>query len=119
GPADLRAPGRDAGRRHAGARVRGGDGVMWFALTKWVRFRHLPWVAAGEARDCGAAAFASVARHHGHHLTLEEARQRVGTDRNGTTLAGLRDGGRSIGLESRPAHGTYEALGQLSLPAIV
>jgi ABC-type bacteriocin/lantibiotic exporter with double-glycine peptidase domain len=92
---------------------------MWFALTKWVRYRHLPWVAAVEARDCGAAAFASVARHHGHHLTLEQARQLVGTDRNGTTLAGLRDGGRAIGLESRPAQGTYEALGQLSLPAIV
>src|SRR5262249_54405790 len=88
------------------------------ALTKW-RYVRLPWVPAVEARDCGAAAFASVARYHGHHLTLERARQLVGTDRNGTTLAGLRDAGRAIGLDSRPAEGTYDALGQITLPAIV
>jgi ATP-binding cassette subfamily B protein len=92
---------------------------MWFAVTGWLRHRRPPWVPAVEARDCGAAAFASVARHHGHHLTLEQARQLVGTDRNGTTLGGLRDGGRAIGLDARPAEGTYEALGQVPLPAVI
>jgi ATP-binding cassette subfamily B protein len=71
-----------------------------------------------EGRDCGPAVFASVARYFGHHLSLEEARGLVGTDRNGTTLAGLRDGGCAIGLSSRPAHATFEALGHIPLPAI-
>ena len=92
---------------------------MLFALKKLFAFRHLPWVPAVEPRDCGAAAFASVASHYGHHVTLEHARQLVGTDRNGTTLAGICDGAGVIGLEARAAHGVYASLGELSLPAIV
>lgn len=88
-------------------------------LNKWRVYRKLPWVRVSEARDCGAAAFASLAAYHRHHLSLEEARALVGTDRDGTTLAGLRDGGRAIGLESRPAQAVYDALGHVSLPAIV
>jgi ATP-binding cassette subfamily B protein len=88
-------------------------------LSNWLIYRKLPWVLAAEPRDCGASVFASLARFHGHHLTLEEARGLVGTDRDGTTLAGLRDGGRAIGLDAHPAHATYEALGQIPLPAIV
>lgn len=82
-------------------------------------YRRLPWVRMVEARDCGAAVFASIARYYRHHVTLEQARELVGTDRNGTTLAGLRDGGRAIGLEARPAEASYDALGQIRLPAIV
>ena len=54
-------------------------------LIKSLIYRRLPWVRVVEARDCGAAVFASVARYFGHHLTLERARNLVGTDRNGTT----------------------------------
>ncbi|HEY7034072.1 MAG TPA: peptidase domain-containing ABC transporter [Thermomicrobiales bacterium] len=85
----------------------------------WLIYRRLPWILAADPRDCGASVFASLARFHGHHVTLEEARGLVGTDRDGTTLAGLRDGGRAIGLEAHPAHATYEALGEIPLPAIV
>jgi ABC-type bacteriocin/lantibiotic exporter with double-glycine peptidase domain len=88
-------------------------------LDRWLVHRRLPWVRAVESRDCGAAVFASVARYYGHHLTLEEARALVGADLNGTTLAGLRDGGRAIGLAARPAHAIYAALGQIPLPAIL
>src|ERR671916_2391469 len=87
-------------------------------ITKWRITRRLPWVLAAEPRDCGASVFASLARYHGHHLTLEEARGLVGTDRNGTTLAGLRDGGRAIGLDARPAQAIYESLAHVPLPAI-
>ncbi|HEY0739516.1 MAG TPA: peptidase domain-containing ABC transporter [Herpetosiphonaceae bacterium] len=87
-------------------------------LHKWRIYRRLPWVRVVETRDCGSAVFTSLAHYYGCHITLEEARTLVGTDRDGTTLAGLRDGGRAIGLESRPAHATYEALGQIQLPAI-
>src|SRR5438477_581934 len=30
---------------------------MWFTVTRWLRYRHLPWVTAVEARDCGRADF--------------------------------------------------------------
>ena len=92
---------------------------MLTSLTNRRIYRRLPWVLAAEPRDCGASVFASVARFYGHHLSLEEARGLVGTDRDGTSLAGLRDGGRAIGLDARPAFAGYEALGQVPLPAIV
>ncbi|MBN8469249.1 peptidase domain-containing ABC transporter [Corallococcus exiguus] len=88
-------------------------------LHRWRIYRRLPWVRIADGRDCGAAAFASLAAYHGHHLSLEQARVLVGTDRDGTSLAGLRDGGRSIGLEARPARADYESLHQLVLPAIL
>ncbi len=88
-------------------------------LAKWLIYRRLPWVRGIEARDCGAAVFASIAGYYQHHLSLEQARHLVSADRDGTSLSGLRDGGRAIGLDARPAHATYEALGQIHLPAIV
>jgi ABC-type bacteriocin/lantibiotic exporter with double-glycine peptidase domain len=87
-------------------------------LPRWLIYRRLPWVRVLEPRDCGASAFASIAHYYRHHLTLEQARTLVGTDRNGTTLAGLRDGGRAIGLDARAAQAIYEALGEIHLPAI-
>lgn len=88
-------------------------------LSSGLRGRRTPWVRAADPHDCGAAAFASVAGHHRHHLSLEHARALVGTDRDGTSIAGLRDGGRTIGFDARPARATYEALSQAKLPAIL
>ncbi|PTL81321.1 peptidase domain-containing ABC transporter [Vitiosangium sp. GDMCC 1.1324] len=81
--------------------------------------RRTPWVRAADSYDCGAAAFASIAGHHRHHISLEHSRSLVGTDRDGTSLAGLRDGGRAIGFDARPAKATYDALAHLKLPAIL
>lgn len=88
-------------------------------LWKWLIYRRLPWVRGTEARDCGPAVFASLATYYRHHLSLEQARELVHADRDGTTLAGLRDGGRAIGLDSRPAQAIYDALAHIQLPAIV
>lgn len=85
---------------------------------KWHTYRKLPWVRVADAHDCGASAFASIASFYKHHLTLEQARGLVSTDRDGTTLLGLRNGGRAIGLEGRPAHAIYDALKHVRLPAI-
>ncbi|OJH34581.1 peptidase domain-containing ABC transporter [Cystobacter ferrugineus] len=92
---------------------------MLLLLGSWGMGRRSPWVRASDPSDCGAAAFASIAGHHRHHISLEHARSLVGTDRDGTSLAGLRDGGRAIGFDARPARATYEALGQVKLPAIL
>ncbi|MET0405177.1 MAG: peptidase domain-containing ABC transporter [Cystobacter sp.] len=92
---------------------------MLLLSGSWGAGRRSPWVRAADPSDCGAAAFASIAGHHRHHLSLEQARSLVGTDRDGTSLAGLRDGGRAIGFDARPARATYEALAQAKLPAIL
>ena len=73
------------------------------ALRILGRAHHVPWMRPTEMRDCGAAAFASVAAAAGHHVTVEEARDLVGTDNNGTHLLGLVHGGRTVGLESQAA----------------
>lgn len=87
-------------------------------LNKLFIHRRLPWIRASEGRDCGPSVFASIAHYYKHRITLEQARTLVRTDRNGTSLAGLRDGGRAIGLDSRPAHAIYSALEHVHLPAI-
>ncbi|HEY0607367.1 MAG TPA: peptidase domain-containing ABC transporter [Herpetosiphonaceae bacterium] len=88
-------------------------------LFKRMAYQRVPWVRSSDGRDCGAAAFASVAAYYGHHLSLEQAREVVETDLNGTTLQGLRNGGRLVGFDARPARAIYEALAHIQLPAIV
>ncbi|MBA3468670.1 MAG: peptidase domain-containing ABC transporter [Herpetosiphonaceae bacterium] len=87
-------------------------------LNNMFIYRRLPWIRASEGQDCGPSVFASIAHYYKHRITLEQARTLVSTDRNGTSLAGLRDGGRAIGLDSRPAHAIYSALEHVNLPAI-
>ncbi len=72
-----------------------------------------------ELRDCGAAAFASVAWAAGHEVSVEEARDLVRTDNNGTHLVGLIHGGRTIGLQSRAAVSDYDGLRTIDGWAIV
>lgn len=81
--------------------------------------RRVPWMRPTELRDCGAAAFASVAWAAGHEVTVEEARDLVRTDNNGTHLVGLLHGGRTIGLESRAALSDYDGLRHIDGWAIV
>lgn len=77
------------------------------------------WKRSAEDRDCGAAAFATVATHHGHHLTVEQARELVQTDRTGTSMVHLCQAGRELGFQARGARATYDALASVQLPAIL
>src|SRR4029078_12074822 len=83
------------------------------------RRRRVPWMRPTELRDCGAAAFASVAWAAGYEVSVEEARDLVRTDNKGTHLDGLIHGGRAIGLESRAALSTYDGLRTIDGWAIV
>jgi len=77
------------------------------------------WKRSAEDRDCGAAAFATIATHHGHHLTVEQARELVQTDRTGTSMVHICQAGRAIGFDARGAISTYEALAHVAVPAIL
>ena len=83
------------------------------------RRRRVPWMRPTELRDCGAAAFASVAWAAGHEVSVEEARDLVRTDNNGTHLAGLLHGGRTIGLKARAAISDFDGLRAIKGWAIV
>lgn len=81
--------------------------------------RAASWKRSAEDRDCGAAAFATIATHHGHHLTVEQARELVQTDRTGTSMVHICLAGRAIGFDARGATATYEALAHVQAPAIL
>jgi ATP-binding cassette subfamily B protein len=68
--------------------------------------------------DCGAAALATVARHHGRQFGLETMRELAGTDRVGTNLAGLVQAAERIGFAAKAVKGKFEALRAVPLPAI-
>ena len=54
-----------------------------------------------DARDCGVAALASIARHYGSYYSLAELRQLAGTTIQGTTALGLVQAGKELGFEVR------------------
>ena len=51
--------------------------------------------------DCGAACLATVARVHGHRLSMVRLRRATDTRRSGVTMFGLQDAARKMGYEAR------------------
>ena len=52
-------------------------------------FRRPAFVGQNDQSDCGAAALATIALHHGVPIGLQQMRDLAGTDRIGTNLQGL------------------------------
>ena len=68
--------------------------------------------------DCGVAALATVAAHHGIHVSYKNLISGVDLDRDGTdflTLAGL---GASLNLRAQGVCAGYEGIQDCPLPAI-
>ena len=63
-----------------------------------------------DQRDCGAACLAMVAAYHKLYLPLPRCRELTKTDRIGTNLYGLVDGGRQLGFDSEALSGTAEEM---------
>jgi ATP-binding cassette subfamily B protein len=68
--------------------------------------------------DCGAAALATVALHHGLPIAVQKMRELAGTDRVGTNLLGLLKAAERLGFSARGVKGPWEELGGVALPAI-
>ncbi len=81
-------------------------------------FQRYACVRQVDGSDCGAAALATVARHHGLKLGLQTLRDLAGTDRVGTTLLGLARAAEKMGFTAQAVKGSCEALGSAPLPAI-
>jgi ATP-binding cassette subfamily B protein len=48
-----------------------------------------PIIRQHNATDCGPAVLAMIAAHHRQRISIARLRELTGTDRKGTTLAGL------------------------------
>jgi ATP-binding cassette subfamily B protein len=81
-------------------------------------FRRYVFVRQDDQSDCGAAALATVALHHGRPIALQQLRELAGTDRAGTNLLGLLQAAEKLGFSARAVKGPFEALPQMPLPAI-
>ena len=80
-----------------------------------VRF---PVVHQHDANDCGPACLAMVSAFYGRRQSIAELREKAGTDRQGTNLAGLVRAATAIGFRPRAVRATPAAFGELRLPAI-
>ncbi|SEN28703.1 ATP-binding cassette, subfamily B [bacterium A37T11] len=72
-----------------------------------------------DLKDCGAACLAAVADHYGKYVPLASIRLLTGTDRNGSSLAGLRYAAKKLGFQAQAVQGSYTGLQKAILPAIV
>lgn len=82
-------------------------------------WRRIPLVQQNDRSDCGAAALATLALHHGLAIGLEKLRDLTSTDTSGTSLLGLLKAAQSIGFAAKAVRCPgIEALAQLPLPAI-
>ncbi|MEX2194022.1 MAG: cyclic nucleotide-binding domain-containing protein [Thermoleophilaceae bacterium] len=83
------------------------------------QLRRMPIVWQADEMDCGAACLAMVARAYGRRVSLAHIRSRVHTSVDGTSLAGIVDGARAIGLRAEPLKASKSRLDELPLPAVV
>jgi ATP-binding cassette, subfamily B, bacterial len=99
-----------------------GSRLLARALGKLVLFRRrrrVPHVQSLTATDCGAACVAMVCEYHGKLITVAQAREALGTNRDGTTIPGLIEGARRLGLRARPLRVEVDGLKFLSPGAIL
>lgn len=68
--------------------------------------------------DCGAVALATVARHYGVSVKLQQVRDLVSTNGAGTNLFRLLTSANILGFSSVGVKGPYSSLGKIPFPAI-
>ena len=69
--------------------------------------------------DCGVVCLLTVLKHYNSNCSLEKIREYSGTTQQGTTMLGLMQCGRKIGLEIKGYETTIEALKENKIPAIL
>jgi ATP-binding cassette, subfamily C, bacteriocin exporter len=80
--------------------------------------RRLPPTKQHDASDCGAACLRSVAAFYGKRAPLARIRDYASTDGSGTTVSGLVEASRSLGLRATAVRAAQEALRRLPVPCI-
>ena len=88
-------------------------------MPAFTRRARTPVVFQMEATECGAACLASVLRHFGRWVSLEEMREACDVGRDGCSAADIVRAARQYGLEATGWRQDLEDLPGLSLPAIL
>ena len=87
--------------------------------AKAEHLRRFPLVRQFDEGDCAVACLGMVTRYYGHKVSLSFIRDAAGTATQGTTLTGIVDGGRAVGLDVEAVHVSKDRFDEMSLPAIV
>jgi len=107
-------------RRRAVEALEGGDEhPRPVGLAGGRRPRRVPVVVQGAATDCAAACLAMVLGAFGRATPLAEAREALGSGRDGATAADLCDAAAELGLEAQGYRADVDDLAALDLPAIL
>src|SRR4051812_5022734 len=77
-----------------------------------------PIILQHDTTDCGPAALAMISAYYRKRISVARFRELAGTDRNGTTLAGLISAAKSIGFDARGVRATAHAFEDINLPVI-
>jgi ABC-type bacteriocin transporter len=77
-----------------------------------------PIILQRDASDCGPAVLAMMAAWHGKRISIARFRELAGTDRHGTTLAGLIRAAQDVGFEARAVRVTRHAFQDVPAPVI-
>jgi ATP-binding cassette subfamily B protein RaxB len=85
----------------------------------WMWARRMQPLLQTEAAECGLAALAMVANHHGHRVTLSGLRQRFPTSIKGMTLEHLMRIASELELAPRAVRLEIDEFDQLQKPAIL
>lgn len=80
--------------------------------------KRYPLVRQYHSSDCGPACLAAVVQSFGGRTSVTRVRDIAGTHQGGTTLLGLQEAARSLGLDASGATGTFEDLMSVDLPCI-
>jgi ATP-binding cassette subfamily B protein RaxB len=83
------------------------------------RSRPVPLILQHERSECGLAAVAMVAAHHGNEVGLHSLRNRASVSSRGTSLKDLVEIARELRLIARPLRLELYEIGKLRLPAIL
>ena len=69
-----------------------------------------------DARDCGVAALASIAKYYGSDYSLAHLRELAKTSKEGTTALGIVQAAQEIGFETRPIQGDMSLFDMEAIP---
>jgi ATP-binding cassette subfamily B protein len=76
-------------------------------------------VRQSDENDCGAACLATVAKHHKLKVPVSKIREVAGTDKMGTSAAGMVKAAEKLGFYAKALQGDASAFGEdFTLPAI-
>ena len=80
---------------------------------------HLPaFFKRNKRNDCGAVALTTIAWHHGISIKVQQVRDLLSSDGNGSNLYALLTTANTLGFKSKGVKGSYAALDNIPLHAI-